>query len=241
MKFSNTFKIIWWICLILVCGGLFYWRLDPISNGNSAPIDIFIFLILVALLLVPIFTEIEFFGIKLKREIEELKTQIKLQFGDLKNEIKNSQVQTIHQSFAGFGKPPTDEELPELEVQVDKILNEKLREYGIESEKILDEKLEVPSNNLKLFQIRYNIESELRRIWEKYNEEFPLSPNKYPLTKIIRELMRYEIIDPELHNILRETLSICNYAIHGEEVSENQIAFVNRNANEIINILKKMN
>lgn len=240
MKFSNKFRIIWWICLLIICGGLFIWRLNPISKGDSAPIDIFIFLIFVALLLVPIFTEIEFFGIRLKREIEELKTQIKLQFGDLRNEIKNTQVQNIHQSFSRFDKPPSDEELPELEIQVDKIIKEKLRVYGIESEKILNQELDVPPHNLILFQVRYNIEKELRRIWENSYGEYQLDLNKYPLTKIIRELMRYKVIDSELHNILRETLSICNYSIHGEEVSENQIAFVNRKANEIISILKRL-
>ncbi len=240
MKFSKTFKLFWWIALLLICGGLFYWRLGPISNGQSAPIDVFIFLIFVGLLLVPIFNEVEFFGIKLKQEIDELKTQISLQFGDLRNEIKNSQVQTIHQNFSSFGKPPTDEELPALEIQVDKILKLKLKEYGLETEKKLITELEVPANNLMLFQVRYNIEKELSRIWQNYCEEFPIDPGRFPLTKIIRELMRYNVIDSELHNILRETLSICNYAIHGQDVSEYQISFVNRNGNEIINILKQL-
>lgn len=240
MKFSNTFKIIWWIVLLIICGSLFYWRLEPISNGQSAPIDVFIFLILVSLLLIPIFSEVEFFGIKLKKDIDELKSQISLQFGDLRNEIKNSQVQTIHQNFSGFGKPPTDEELPELEIQVDQILKQKLRELGLESENISDKKIEIPTNNLQLFKYRYNIEKELIRIWKNYSEEQNSNIERFPLTKIIRELMRYKVIDPELHNILRETLSICNYAIHGQEVSENQISFVNKNGHEIINILKRL-
>ena len=169
MKFNNTFKIIWWIFLIVLSGALFFWRLEPIGQGKSAPVDIFIFLILVALLLAPIFAEVEFFGIKLKREIEELKTQIKLQFGDLKNDIRNSQVQTIHQNINGFGKPPTDDEIPELDAKVDQILKEKLKEYNLEGKSKVE--IDVPKDNMLMFKVRFRIEQEIRRIWIRNFDE----------------------------------------------------------------------
>lgn len=236
MKFSNTFKIIWWIFLILLTGALFYWRLEPIGQGKSAPVDIFIFLILVALLLAPIFAEVEFFGIKLKGEIEELKTQIKLQFGDLKNDIRNSQVQTIHQNINGFGKPPTDDEIPELDAKVDQILKEKLKEYNLEGKSKV--KIDVPKDNMLMFQVRFRIEQELRRIWTRNFDEN--ENRKKPLTIIIRELTDSRIIDKQIFYILREILSVCNYAIHGEKVSESQVDFVEKNAEEVIDILTRI-
>jgi len=238
MKFSNTFKIIWWIFLILLTGALFIWRLEPIGQGKSAPVDVFIFLILIALLLTPIFTEVEFFGIKLKREIEELKTQIKLQFGDLKNEIRNSQVQTIHQNITGFGPPPTDEEIPELDAKVDRILKEKLKDYNLELDGKPKIKVDIPDSNLMMFKVRYRIEQELRRIWIKNIDN--IENRKKPLTIIIRELTDNRIIDKQLYYILREVLSVCNYAIHGEKVSQNQVDFVEKNAEEIIDFLSRM-
>ena len=236
MKFSNTFKIIWWIFLILLTGALFFWRLEPIGQGKSAPVDIFIFLIFVALLLAPIFAEVEFFGIKLKREIEELKTQIKLQFGDIKNEIRNSQVQTIHQNITGFGPPPTDEEIPELDAKVDRILKEKLKDYNLnEKPKV---RIDVPKDNMMMFQVRFRIEQELRRIW--YQNFDDTQNRKKPLNIIIRELTDNRVIDKQVYYILREILSVCNYAIHGEKVSQSQIDFVEKNAEEIIDFLTRL-
>jgi len=217
---------------------LFIWRLEPIGQGNSAPIDIFIFLILVALLLTPIFAEVEFFGIKLKREIDELKTQIKLQFGDLKNEIKNSQIQTINQNITGFGPPPTDEEIPELDAKIDQIIKKKLKEYEIGLDYKPKGRIDVPKDNVMMFQIRYNIEQELRRIWTQNTDD--LQNRKKPLNIIIGDLTDSHIIDKQMHYILREILSVCNYAIHGEKVSQSQIDFVTKNAKEIIDFLTRL-
>lgn len=52
--------------------------------------DIIIFLIWIALLLVPIFEEIGLFGIKLKREIQDLKTDLTGQILSLRTEVHNS-------------------------------------------------------------------------------------------------------------------------------------------------------
>lgn len=238
MKFSNTFKIIWWIILILIIGILFYWRLEDIKNGESTPIDILILLILISLLLVPIFAEINIFGIKLKQEIEELKTQMKIQIGDLKNEIRNSQVQTIHQNINGFGPPPEDQEIPKLDAKVEKILKAKLKEYNLEDIEA-SAPLNVPQDNLMMFQVRYNIENELRRIWINNFDTFEYVPTnrKVPLFQVLRDLTESKIIDKQLFYILREIISVCNYAIHGEEISHSQTDFVKKNAEEIIHIL----
>mgnify|MGYP003626641792 CR=1 FL=1 len=238
MKFNNKFKVGWWIFLILLTGGLFAWRLEAIGNGNSAPVDIFIFLILVALLLAPIFSEIEFFGIKLKRELEELKSQIKLQFGDLRNDIRNSQVQTIHQNITGFGPPPSDDELPELDIKVERLIREKLKDYNLEPDNSPKSKIYVPRDNTTLFKIRYNLEIELRRIWDNKIEN--VTQRKPPLNQIIRDLTSEYIIDKQFYQILREILSVCNYAIHGEKVSKNQIEFVEKNSDDIIDFLKRL-
>jgi len=102
MKLPNWFKILWWILLILSTTVGLYLRFDSIKKGESVPFDVFLFLIWVALMLVPIFSEIEFFGLKLKREIEDLKTQLSIKLGDLKNEIKISQSQNLTANI-GYG------------------------------------------------------------------------------------------------------------------------------------------
>jgi len=217
---------------------LFFWRLDAISKGESAPLDVFIFIILVALLLAPIFAEVEIFGIKLKREIEELKSQIKLEIGDLKNVIKNNQVQTIHQNITGFGPPPTDDEIPELDARVDRILKEKLKDYYLDAGDQNNTSIEVPKANLLMFQIRYRIEQELRRIWMKNFDD--TQNRKRSLTWILRELTDNRVIDKQVYYVLREVLSVCNYAVHGEKVSQSQVDLVEKNVEEIIDLLARI-
>ncbi|MCF8716500.1 hypothetical protein JM658_16885 [Joostella atrarenae] len=99
-------------------------------------------------------------------------------------------------------------------------------------------KVDVPDKNLMMFKVRYRIEQELRRIWIKNIDN--IENRKKPLTIIIRELTDNQIIDKQLYYILREVLSICNYAIHGENVSQSQVDFVEKNAEEIINYLSRM-
>jgi hypothetical protein len=67
MKLPKWFKISWWIILLLLTGIILFKRYEAITTGQSVPVDVFVFLIFVALMLVPIFSEIEFFGLKLKR------------------------------------------------------------------------------------------------------------------------------------------------------------------------------
>jgi hypothetical protein len=239
MKFPNWFKIVWWIILIGLSGYILIKRFHAITEGNAVPLDIFILLIFIALMLVPIFSEISLFGIKFKKEMEGLKTDLNIKFGELKNEIRVSQNQTFNATFQGFGPPPPDNKLPELEINIEKIIRAKLTEQGFPETRKIYGRIDVPDDNLNLFKVRYNIEKELKRIWDaRYNEENLEFRYKYqPVLKIIQDLTKFEIIDKDFYGILREILSICNYAIHGEKVTDNQIHFVTKNAKEILDYL----
>lgn len=242
MKFPNWFKIIWWIALLCLTGTILYKRFDAIASGQSVPADIFVFLIFVALTLVPIFSEIEFFGIKLKKEIDNLKQDIYLKFGDIKNEIRNNQSQSVTQTVQTFGPPPPDTKLPELQDEIERILSAKLKEHGVYTDIKIAGRIDVPQDNLLMFQVRYNIEKQLRRTWELRFDGQDIDPRLklQPLTRIIQDLAKFEIIDNNFYGILREILSICNYAIHGEEVTENQVTFVAKNARQILDYLSQV-
>ena len=58
--------------------------------------------------------------------------------------------------------------------------------------------------------------------------------------KIIQDLTKFEIIDNNFYGILREILSICNYAIHGESVTDNQVKFVTKNAKQVLDYLSQV-
>ncbi|OAZ03295.1 hypothetical protein [Flavobacterium succinicans] len=244
MKLPNWFKITWWIILLLLTGVILFKRYEAITTGQSVPADVFIFLIFVALMLVPIFSEIEFFGLKLKKEIEELKSDINVKFGDIKNEIRTSQNQTLNQTIRAYGQygpPPPDSKLPELEEEIDRIVKAKLQEHGVFIDQPLTSRIDVPEDNLTMFKVRYNIENQLRRIWENRFEEKAFDPRfrHQPTMKVIQDLTKFEIIDNNFYGILREILSICNYAIHGEQVTDNQVTFVSKNAKFVLDYLRE--
>lgn len=241
MKLPNWFKIIWWVILLVLTGTILYKRFDAITKGESVAADVFVFLLFVALMLVPIFSEIEFFGIKLKKEIDELKADIKIKFGDIRNEIRNAQTQTLNATFQGFGPPPPDNRLPELETQIDRIISEKLTAHGVVASKDVYDPINVPEYNLQLFKVRYNIETELRRIWEqRFSNDMENFNRRAPIMRIIQDLTKFELLDNNFYGILKEILSICNYAIHGEKVSDKQVSFVTKNANQILEYLKEI-
>lgn len=240
MKLSNTFKISWWIFLLLILSAILGYRLSDIIEGNSKVFDIVAFVIFIALMLTPIFIEVELFGVKLKQEIEEIKQDFNIKLNDIKNEIRVSQRQTFNATFQGFGPPPPDNKLPELEIEIDRIIKEKLQLHGVVNEPV-ETYESVPKNNIQIFKVRYNIEVQLRRIWENRfeNGEFEGRLKHQPLMKIIEDLTKFEILDRNFYGILREILSICNYAIHGENVTDNQASFVIKNANQILDFLKQ--
>ncbi|MET0463057.1 MAG: hypothetical protein ABW007_07880 [Chitinophagaceae bacterium] len=239
MKLPNWFKIIWWVLLLVLTGCIMLKRFKAVSLGLSNPFDIFIFIIFIALALVPIFSEMEFLGIKLKQEIEEFKRDIQVRLGDIKNEIKNSQTQTLNQTIQTYGPPPADSKLPEIENEIERIVKDKLKESGLLPRNSEKNKIEVPQPHLELFKIRYSIEIQLRRISGEYLPN-NIRPRHQPLTLLIRELASQNVISNELQHVLHEMLSICNYAIHGESVTQSQVKLVTDYANEIIEILRRL-
>ena len=76
MKVPNWFRIVWWAVLLLLIGSILYARRDDLLAGRAVPADVLIFLVWVALLLVPLFQEVSLFGLKLRQEVKGLKEEV---------------------------------------------------------------------------------------------------------------------------------------------------------------------
>ena len=87
LKKRITLKNIWWV--ILVGAGLYFMfeRFCAFKSGVATPFDIIIFLVWICLLLMPFFQEIDMFGVKLKKEINSLKGELKDQIISLRSEM----------------------------------------------------------------------------------------------------------------------------------------------------------
>jgi hypothetical protein len=73
MKLPNWFKIVWWLLLTSGLTWVLYQRYPDLVAGHAAAADVFFFAVWIALLLAPLFQEVNLLGLKFKQEIDELK------------------------------------------------------------------------------------------------------------------------------------------------------------------------
>lgn len=238
MRIPNWAKIIWWSLLTGLLTYLLSYRYDDLLIGKSNVLDIFVFLIWIGLLLAPIFAEVDLFGVRFKKEIEELKSTLIQQILDLKAVLLNSinVTTSIYPQF-NFASPP-DSQLPEMEERFRRILHEYMSSQGIQTPEQFGNIVRVPDNVQFLFSVRYQLESELRRIWE---QRFRQSNRRFvTINQIITALIHSELIDHGLAGIIREVYSMCSPAIHGGEVSENQVNFMRDIAPNLLATLRAL-
>jgi hypothetical protein len=240
MKLPNWFKIIWWICITAFTGWVFFLRWPKITEGTSAPVDVFIFLVLVALLLAPIFQEVSLFGLKFKQEIEKLKEHVSTQISTFKTDIQNSINNSVNTSVNVSSTPPKDEQLPGIEERIREALRDVLGESTTSEDSMsVTELLSVDDRTQFLFRTRYLIEKNLRGIAESLglmNER----RRPVPIAKLVSYLSNEEIASREIGHAIREVYSVCSPAIHGEEVSDAQFEFVKDVGPEIVRTLEKI-
>jgi hypothetical protein len=103
-----------------------------------------------------------------------------------------------------------------------------LKSYGVADRGGGADPYATPDSTQFLFGVRYNIESKIRSIWSHAISKEVTYP--VPVSKIIAELMKLELLDPDIAYMIREVYSICSAAIHGNDVSEEQLRFVESNS-----------
>jgi hypothetical protein len=242
MKLPNWFKIAWWVVLSGSLIGVLWKRFAAIQAGNANSIDAFLLLILIILLLLPLFQEFDLFGVKLKAQIAEVKSEVKEQVAGLRQDILNIGInaQFSPQISPQFNlSPPSESSLPSLLENFKKILKDSLQ--GKPSQDLIDIQTEisVPHDVNYLFLVRYTIEKELRRIWrERFDGGDERRP--VPVFRIVQALREADLLEPKLGGIIREVYSACSPAIHGEGVSEKQVAFIRDIAPELITALMEI-
>lgn len=162
--FWPFFKRKFWYALLLVSSTLYlgYNRFAIVRLDDSSLISA-VFLVWIILLLFPLFSELEFLGIKIKKEVkkeveknnEELKSTIHL----LQGQISQIQIATgIANRISITNETMSLEELKKL---VSKVGNQENPNHKSEKRK------NVPAPVIEMFEIRYEIECELKRLCQK--------------------------------------------------------------------------
>jgi len=190
----------------------------------------------IILALFPLFSEFDVFGIKVKKEIDKITSEVEKtrndlqkQFLDFRASLNNSVVINNYSQ-----QPALQEKLETLQ----KSASIRLPKVD-EPEKEID----VPANASYLFRIRYAVEKELRRIY--YNIVVNKVDNKdyrsfVNTREIVNVLLRGEYLYGSDAETIVELLKICNLGVHGNDFSDKQLQFVREVSPGIIRMLKQI-
>lgn len=236
MKNSQNFKTIWWFTLVLVIGFYLHGRYPELIEGKPSYFDTVVFIIWIGVCLAPIFQEMDLFGVKLKQQIGDFKKDVDHQLSILKTEIKSSiEVSNANSNQIYFQNgsvpPPEDSEIPDLTEQIQTTLDR----LGIKPSSEAEKDYGADPVHVEMFKIRLAFESLLRQtvgLNDKYQR-------RYSVGKLLSELRKYEGISKDVLHGSMEVISICNYAVHGEKLSEAQVEFVRESAPGLLKALRE--
>ncbi|QVL49074.1 MAG: hypothetical protein KFB96_00595 [Thiocapsa sp.] len=235
MKNTENFKLLWWFVLVVVVGSFLYSRQEDLIGGNPTYFDSMVFIVWIGICLAPIFQEMDIFGIKLKQDIQELKKDLTHQLAILKTEVTSSiEVSSANNNqiyIRTSPEPPKDSEIPDLTAQI----QDALAKLGIKPEDT--ENLSgryADSIETEMFQVRLAFEKLLRR----HSIALGLDARRVSVGKMLNQLGRSDYIPKEIVVGIQEVISICNYAVHGEDITSDQVYFVRQSAPGLLKALE---
>jgi len=218
-NFGKIIKTIWLIILLCICAFYIKVNYSRMVTG-MIQLDYIVVLLSIVLVLMPLVSEIDLWGLKVKREIQRVEKELNREIIYLHKQMMN--VETNNSQNINFGYLPTKEEL------LDNGKNDDSASLNLEMEKE-NEKI------LFFLQTRIALEKEISRIIA------PVTITKGGVLSGLPILVSYQLINREELKRIKTIYSICNRAIHGEIVSDDYYNFVKDNGSDILNKLKKMN
>lgn len=218
MRLPNWFKVVWWALLIALLTFFLSQRYPDLVEGRATPSDVFVFSVWAALVLVPLFQELNLFGIELKQEVRELRSELKSELVNLRSQIRSTAEAEARVNLV----PLPDAELPSLEKRAQVAIKKTIQQHGSPHEPSL---ISVDDYTQVLFEARYSIERELRRI-AAARLDISGEGNPRPIVEVIGTLVESQLLDFGLASAIREVYAICSFAVHGQTPSEAQVRFV---------------
>ena len=223
-------KKCWYIILLgLSSAYVWYYRLEiyQFKELNSRNL---IFIVWLILLLLPLFSEMEFLGVKIKKEIQKETEEVKESLKSIQTQMNNLQLTNSVANNFSFNNS-TLPSLKQMEELLQKV-TELHSTYPKNDEK--DTLSKEADKNVYLFKIRLDIEKNLREMSERlgYN-------GNMPIPKMVQQLNHIQVIDGVTCDLILQVNKIATRGVHGEIVSEEYIEFVEKTHPEIMKRLKE--
>lgn len=218
--FINYLKNKWWYILLVVASSIYviYYRheiyqLQELNTHNL------IFLLWLALLILPLFSEMEFFGVRLKKEVQKAT-------GEIKDDLQKVNMKLIHlETMNSIATTVTLNYLPDAE-HTQKLTNYVQKKQNVSNNTTpASDKVSLSDigndNIMFLFEVRFWIESNLRRLCEKIGyADVPF------IEKMVQYLKITEVIDEETSDLILQVSKIINRGIHGELINDQYFSLV---------------
>jgi hypothetical protein len=90
-----------------------------------------------------------------------------------------------------------------------------------------------------LAKLRIELETRIRRIDQRLNSSNANRKRPAPLAYLIRDLASHEVFAPEFGASLRDVISICNRAVHGEDIRDVDARQIINTGVELLDVLER--
>jgi hypothetical protein len=225
----------WWYLVLLILSTIYilYYKNDINQLKEFNTVNL-IFIIWLVLLLLPLFSEMEFFGIRLKKEVEQAKTEVKENLNDIRMQIMDLKFSNSNTNTINFGNGilPTEQKLKELikefitnsDAAGDNLIELKSKsEFDKSSyaEYPNSTDLDISEDSTYLFKIRLILEKTLTDLCVKTNYNGSKS-----IFEMMRHLNRCQVIDSKTADLISQIIIIANRGVHGEIISKEYIYFI---------------
>ena len=224
-----------WYIILLVAGSSYVWHYRfEIYQFKELNARNLIFILWLLLLFWPLISEMEFLGVKVKKEVEKATEEVRDNVHTLQTQIAQLQMSNTVANNISFGNPtlPSEQKLEEL-LQIVRSMQAAHSSDRISASNSIDVD---GDKNVYLFKVRLEIERTLRELCEKtgHNSKVPA-----PIMKMLQTLNRAEIINGMTCDLISQVSRIANRGVHGEIISDEYITFVQETYPEIMRQLKE--
>ena len=225
----------WYIVLLTISTVYLVSNRFAIEKLDDASLISTVFIIWVILLVLPLFSELEFLGVKVKKEVkkavEKSNEEVKASLDNLQQIVSQIQVSNsvAPQFTINSGSLPTEEKIDKLTEELH-LFNEQNKNKQAEQQ----DKVTIPVQNLELFKMRYGIEVRLKEALELigYN-----SKNRTSLMQGTYYLNQQGVLDPTSTDLVIQMLRIANRGVHGEIIGQKYMDFASEAYPQIIDAL----
>lgn len=230
-KLKEVIKKRWWHIFLLIISSIyvFVYRNDiyQMTELNSHNL---IFILWLILLFLPLFSEIEIGSVKLKKEIEQTRADVKESVGELKHQILDLKISNNNAMYVYNYQPlPSREELSQLQVNIMPEDNEHF---------ITKDEPQIPNDNVYLFKVRLDLEKQLFALCNLFQYEVQYNERR-TMYSMVQFLIQHEVINRNTAELIRKILNIANRGVHGEIIDNDYILFVKNTYPKIQKVLEK--